>query len=86
MDSEYMGRRNHNTRSLTPTTRAEENARSADGVRDDDSFFEADDTRLQWNTSFVCKSARVIIASHRHRPLVLEVFATTLESLYGDNL
>jgi hypothetical protein len=38
MDSERMGRRNHNARSLTPTTRAEENARSVDGVRDDDSF------------------------------------------------
>jgi len=35
-----MGRRNYNARSLTPTTRAEENARSVDGVRDDNSFLE----------------------------------------------
>jgi hypothetical protein len=39
MDSERMGRRNHHARSLTPTTRAEENARSVDGVRDDEFVF-----------------------------------------------
>jgi hypothetical protein len=31
-----------NTRSLRPTARAEENARSVDGLRDDDSFLDLD--------------------------------------------